>query len=315
MKVVFPYCSGSNAAFGSPTGWDLNVARLFSLRGHDVYFGQEFVDSGQRADILFVYERVDLWKDERSQRKWQAYRECADNILLGVFDPSAQGHTSNVPENCILVTPFRDLGTQCMVLPYAYYDTLPEPKFRNKTLGWTVRNPFVGAGLPNSIQKVHLEHLRACCNLVHAGYRLIIFSNHTYSQFDTIEDARFLLDSIKSSPLVVHTNHLPYTEYLALLSETSVVLPLSGIGSTTEALKLGSLPLAWGNVVNVYSSDFPKRTYTSISYNEIYRKLERLLTEENFYISEYERLLRTAAVYDLEASLDFLDKIIMRIYE
>lgn len=313
MKVVFPYCANNNTSFGSPTGWDLNVANLFSLRGHEVYFGQEYVDSGEKADILFVYERLDLWEDERSKAKWAAYRECADKILLGVFDPTTHGHTSNVPEGCVLVTPFRDLGTQRQVLPYAYYNAMPEPKFSNKTLGWTVRNPFVGSGRPDTAQRVHLDHLRACCRLVQEGYRLIIFSNNTYSEFETVEEARALMDSMRDNPLVSTTDHLPYSEYLSLLGETSVVLPLNGIGSTTEALKLGLLPLAWENVVNIYSHGFARRKYLSLRYNVIYNTLLKFLTDEEVYRAEYQELLRLAAVYDLETSLGFLDQVIERL--
>jgi len=312
MKIVFPYCEHSDWSHGSPTAWDLNIANLFSLRGHEVYFGQEFVESGQKADVLFVYERLDIWDSDRARKNWAAYQECADKILLGVFNPGNPADLAPAPDNCVLVTPYRSLGTGCMVLPYAFYKDSPEPGFDRKTLGWTCRNPFVGKTITGT-QHVHLDHLKACYKLVEAGYKLVIFSNHTYSEFETADKARILLTELQENPLVTTANHLPYSQYIELLNETSIVLPLDGIGSTTEALKLGSLPLAWENVVNIYSS-FPNgRKYPSVQYALIYDKLSRLLTDEQFYRTEYQALFDLAGIYSLEESLALLDKVIERL--
>ena len=310
MKVVFPYCKHGDYAFGSPTGWDLNIAKLFSLRGHEVYFGNEFVESGQKADLLFVYNRIDLW--EHTKELWNSYRSCADKILLGAFDTKNTADIGPVPEDCLLVTPFRALGTECMVIPYAYYENKPEPGFDRKTLGWTVRNPFAGKDMDGH-KIVHLEHLKACHKLVEEGYRLVIFSNNSYYRWPTPDKPRILLDELRNSPLVTVVDHLPYSEYLSLLEKTSVVLPLNGIGSTTEALKLGSLPLAWENVVNVYSRVPNGRNYLSITYSVVYNELSRLLTDEQYYREQYEALFGAAGIYSLEESLTLLDKVIERL--
>lgn len=312
MKVVFPYCKDSDTSFGSPTGWDLNIANLFSLRGHEVYFGNEFVESGQKADVLFVYERLDLWDNDRSRDKLVAYQECADKILMGVFDPANTAHLTAPPKNCLLVTPYRSLGTECMVIPYAYYEDRPAPGFDRKTLGWTVRNPFAGKEMDGP-KIVHLEHLKACHKLVEEGYRLVIFSNNSYYEWPTPDKPRILLDELRENPLVTVVDHLPYSEYLALLGETSVVLPLNGIGSTTEALKLGSLPLAWENVVNIYSKVPNGRNYLSITSGVVYDKLSRLLTDEQLYRTEYQVLFDAAGIYSLEESLILLDRVIERL--
>jgi len=309
-SIVFPYCEHSDYAFGSPTGWDLNIAKLFSLKGYEVYFGSEFIEQGLKADILFVYNRIDLWPETKDM--WESYRRCADKILLGAFDPINPNDIVPVPENCLLITPFRSLGTQCLVLPYAQYETKPEPKFDNKTIGWTIRNAFVGT-TPNTSQRVHLDHLRACCRLVKEGYSLVLFSNNVYARFETLPEACNLLNELRASPSVTVVDHLPYSQYISLLNQTSVVIPLTGIGSTTEALKLGSLPLAWNNVVNIYSS-FPKaRRYDSLTYNEIYDKLFRLLTDEQFYRAEYQTLFDLAGIYDIETALGMLDKVFDRL--
>ena len=308
MKVAFPYYTYKRGPDGSPTGWNLNIANLFKLRGHEVCFGEEALNS--KADVLFVYNRIDLWENNREQ--WDACLQCADKILLGVFDPNTHGHTSNVPENCTLVTPFRAMGTQCMVLPYAYYETKPEPGFDRKTIGWTVRNPFVGKEM-NGPKPVHLEHLKACYKLVEEGYRLVILSNNSYYEHETLDKALVLLKELQDNPLVTVVDHLPYNQYLELLNKTSVVLPLNGIGSTTEALKLGSLPLAWENVVNIYSSPPNKRNYLSLTYREIHDKLSQLLTDQQFYRTEYQALFEAAAIYDLETALGMLDKVIERL--
>lgn len=316
LKIVFPY-SHSNHAFGSPAGWDLNVAELFRRRGHEVHFGDGNwgVEEGFKADILFVYERLDLWEDERSKKRWESFQQCADKILLGVFDPGNPAHLPPPPENCTLITPFRSLGTQCAVLPYAYYETTPVSKFQNKTIGWTIRNPFVdvGSGSFDPAQLIHLEHLKACNKLVQEGHRLVLFSNNTYYKFDTLAKAQHILDDLRNDAKVKVVDHMPYSDYLSLLKETSVVVPLNGIGSTTEALKLGSLPLAWNNVVNIYSSFPNTRNYYHLTYDDIYNKLHRLLTDEEFYEKEYNTLFSLAGIYTIDAALEMLDSVLERL--
>lgn len=321
MKVIFPYCDHGEHAFGSPAGWDLNVAELFRRRGHEIHFGNgnRGVEEGLKVDLLFVYERLDLWTDERSRKRWASFSQCADKILLGVFDPINVTHLASVPENCLLVTPFRSLETECLVLPYAHYDTKPEPNFDKKTIGWTIRNPFAfPKGSVPSDHPGHLAHLQACSKLVEEGHKLILFSNNTYPTNregfpPLVNEAHALLDGLLTNDLVTVADHLPYSEYLALLNETSVVLPLTGIGSTTEALKLGAVPLAWENVVSIYSSFPHPKKYQSLTYADIYGKLSKLLTDEQFYKAEYQRLFDLAGVYDSETALKMLDGVLNRL--
>jgi len=311
VRVVFPYCNHSDFSFGSPTGWDLNVAELFRRKGYEVCFGDghKGVEEGLKADILFVYERLDLWTDERSRKRWDSFRQCADKILLGVFSPNNATDLAPAPENCLLVTPYRSLGTECLVLPYAHYDTKPEPGFDRKTIGWTTRNSFSPG---HSTYPSHLAHLQSCCKLVEEGYKLALFSNHTYQE-NLSPEVESLLDRLRNSPLVSVADHLPYSQYISLLNQTSVVVPLSGMGSTTEALKLGSLPLAWNNVVNIYSNFPTPRHYDSLTYEEIHNKLFRLLTDEQFYRAEYQTLFDLAGIYDIEIALGMLDEVLDRL--
>jgi len=199
-----------------------------------------------------------------------------------------------------------------MVLPYAYYETKPEPGFDRKTMGWTIRNAFVGKEMDGP-KHVHLEHLKACYKLVEEGFKLVIFSNNSYYEHETMDKALTLIRELQDNPLVTVVDHLPYNQYLELLNKTSIVLPLTGIGSTTEALKLGSLPLAWENVVNVYSSVPNERNYLSLTYTDIHTRLSRLLTDEEYYRTQYQAHLDAAGVYDLETALGMLDRLIERL--
>jgi len=256
MKIAFPYLKSLDHAGGSENGWAINIAKLFLLKGHDVYVGPSFFDECAMADILYMPERVDLRED---QTAWNLYKQHTKKILLGVYNPHDTWALQDVPANCLLVTPYRSCGTQCLVLPYAYYAARPEPNFDRKTIGWTMRNPFDAWAGVTRAHHIHLYHLKVCKQFVEEGCKLILFSNNTYPADRSglpsiINEAHEILDELRGHSRVTVVDHLSYSQYTDLLNQTSVVMSLDGIGSTPEALKLGSIPLCWHSVVNLFDS-------------------------------------------------------------
>ncbi len=141
-----------------------------------------------------------------------------------------------------------------------------------------------------------------------------MFSNNVYPSDRSglpavIEEAHGLLDELRAHPLVTVVDNLMYSDYIELLGKTSVVIPLDGLGSLTEALKLGSIPLSWSSPVNIYEN-FPNSSYEGLTFENIKSKLSRLLTDEEYYKVEYNTLLGKAAVYDLETALKMVRTVI-----
>ncbi len=312
MNVSFPYLESLEKAGGSEKGWAINIAKLFSQLGHKIYFGNIPLEQGLFADIMYIPERIDLRPD---QTDWNLYKDCARKFLFGVFNPRNSPFLHSVPNNSLLVTPYRDCGTECYVLPYAYYANRPEPGYARRTIGWTVRNPFYFSGSMGRNQHVNLYHLKACVQLIDDGCKFILFSNHTYPSGMPglpviINEAHTLLDELRSHPSVTVVDNLMYSDYIELLGQTSVVLPLEGLGSLTEALKLGSTPLSWSSPVNIYENFPNTHAYEVLNFETIQSKLSRLLTDEEYYNVEYNTLLDKAAVYDLETALKMVEVVV-----
>ncbi len=156
MKVSFPYLHSLEKAGGSEQGWVINIAKLFSQLGHEVHLGNTPLEQGLFADIMYLPERIDLRAD---QTAWNFYKDRARKFLFGIFNPRGSPFLHNVPNDSLLVTPYRACGTECYVLPYAYYTNRPEPGYVRKTIGWTVRNPFdFSSQVVGSNQYIHLHH-------------------------------------------------------------------------------------------------------------------------------------------------------------
>lgn len=322
MDILFPFLKNLENAAGSEHGWAINAVKLFLELGHDVYFTDDvesYTTTGKIADVVYLPYRMDQSSGELDQERWRAYKDVK-KILFGVYNPREPCFLKDVPENGILVTPYRDCNTNCYVLPYTYYHTRPTPNYTKATLGWTVRNPFYFVPGPTNLgpeYTIHLQHLKVCHRLVKDGYKLVLFSDNTYPKGvdrpglpNFITEAYDILDDLRDSPNVIVTDNLPYTDYIALLQETSVIVPLNAVGNAPEALKVGSVPLSWISVVNIYSNSFKGQAYHSLTYDVIYEKVLRLLTEEDFYRSEYDRLLECSPVYSIEQALDMARKIL-----
>jgi hypothetical protein len=309
MGVSFPYLEGLDLASGSEKGWAINAAKLFMSMGHEVHIGNSPLEKGLEADIMYLPSRIDLRDD---QTAWNFYKTKARKFLFGVFNPREARFLRDVPKDSTLVTPFRSCGTICHVLPYAYYSRPPVPGYSRKTVGWTIRNPFDFYGQPIPNLPVHLYHLKACKELVESGCNLILFSNNTYPENPSglpggVMEAHAILNGLRNNPRVKTVDHLLYSQYIDLLGQTSIVIPLDGLGSTTEALKLGSVPLNWSSPVNIYNGFPSSMNYNSLNYEMIDNKLQRLVSDEGFYNNEFNRLFDHAAVYSLNKAQQLLD--------
>ena len=92
MKIYFPYLENYEKAGGSEQGWFINAAKLCRMSGHEVYFGKGYLgweieggepfDNSNKADVMFLPERFDLWQDKT---RWERHKVCADKFLMAVF--------------------------------------------------------------------------------------------------------------------------------------------------------------------------------------------------------------------------------------
>lgn len=328
MKIYFPYLESLNKAGGSEQGWAINVAKLCERLGHEVYLGRGYTgwdiegrepfDRAFKADIMVLPERFDLWEDKS---RWERHRQCSRRFLIAVFHPVGNPWLlDNKPTDTKFITPYRTMGRDCFVIPYSYYEIKPSPLFDNRTIGWTTRNVFSGISeqAPPSAQ-IHLYHLQACAKAVEQGHNLILFDNQGYDKHLTFNPGRHsiansaysLITDLRNHPSVITANNLPYDDYLQLLSKTSIVIPLDGLGSTTEALKLGSLPLSWGNGMELFDGfSYGGLAYNSLSYGTIESRLLNCLSNEDYYRNEYSIIFNKSAIYSLEQALELLRRVL-----
>lgn len=321
MIISFPFLRSWEFASGSEHGWALNAARLFRALGHDVRIGsailegitwtleQDFV-----SDVMYIPERVDLRAD---QTLWNQCLAKSKKFLLGVYCPLSQEWMHSVPENAIIVSPWLSCGTHSMVLPYSYYHERPQPNFAKQTLAWTTRNTFNYHGQPLPYYEWDLYHLQACQTLVDEGHKLIMFNAHSYPTVreglpERIQYAVSIIDDLKANPRTVSANHLLYDDYINLLREASVVVPLAALGSTSEAFKVGTYALNW-DTIEIFYRDFPNRVrYESLTYDIIYERLHRLLTDEGFYKQEFEMRFSRAGIYSFDEALSLVNSVLER---
>jgi len=112
LKISFPYLVSLELPRGSEQAWAINVANLFSQVGHELYLTNSPLEEGLIVDIMFLPERIDLWPDKTT---WNFYKDHAKRFLFGVFNPRNSPFLNNIPNNGLLVTPYRACESECFV--------------------------------------------------------------------------------------------------------------------------------------------------------------------------------------------------------